>query len=413
MLGVGCSPKKGNISSDDWGMVYTDEPNTSVAFLRNTTSRVWITPLSSTKALVYERGNSLLNKLKRPFGVKLFTITKLDTFEKKFFIEAKPTLDIKIDDRLLKPRKGITIFYDREIKKVVAGNYNLKLVIFYKTNLSIKNDNEWRNFKSLGRNCFRSIYKVFSIRQKKYCVLKIQAEYITDKTRKEVEEVLKNEIKLMLNIRHPNIITLLSFNAETKPSWLLFELALGGNLCTRVMRSESGFSENYARYIFKQVLNALEYLSSHDIVHRGIKPKNILFMSSKKWSFVKISNFENSFFINGNSKILPVFGDLVHLSPEARKTDLRKLSEKVLKRIDSWSVGICLYFALTLVHPFHTLENFGTTTNGETKRNICLSLKKNLSNDVNHFINKCLAFNPNLRYSIEQLNKHDWIKKPL
>lgn len=89
------------------------------------------------------------------------------------------------------------------------------------------------------------------------------------------EHYIVDEIRIMKQLQHPHIISLISDKDTTRHMYLVMELVNGGDLfdaITRVTR----FSEAQSRVMVKHLAAAMAYLHSMGIVHRDIKPENLL-----------------------------------------------------------------------------------------------------------------------------------------
>lgn len=89
------------------------------------------------------------------------------------------------------------------------------------------------------------------------------------------EHYIDAEIRIMKQLDHPHIISLISDRDTPRHMYLVMELVNGGDLfdaITRVTR----FSENQARVMIKHLASAMAYLHNMGIVHRDIKPENLL-----------------------------------------------------------------------------------------------------------------------------------------
>jgi carbon catabolite-derepressing protein kinase len=99
---------------------------------------------------------------------------------------------------------------------------------------------------------------------------------------------------MVKNLNHPNIIKLINFavnaavspNSDVPEAYMVMELAEGGELYSWL--KDGPFSEKICRFYFKQMLKAIHYSHSNNIVHLDLKPENILL--DNNWN-IKIADY--------------------------------------------------------------------------------------------------------------------------
>ena len=101
---------------------------------------------------------------------------------------------------------------------------------------------------------------------------------------------LRREFEVLKGIDHPNIIRLEKAIYATDHIYIFQELVSGGDLLSYLER-KGGLDEPEAAVIVFQLLKALEYLHSHGVVHRDVKPENILLTSWRKGARIVLTDF--------------------------------------------------------------------------------------------------------------------------
>ncbi len=109
-------------------------------------------------------------------------------------------------------------------------------------------------------------------------------------------ERFKQEIVILQQLDHPNVLKLYEYFDDKKNVYLVTELCTGGELFDKII-AEEYFSEKVAAKIIKQIQQSLNYCHSQGIAHRDLKPENFLFETGDPESDLKIIDF-------GLSKIL-------------------------------------------------------------------------------------------------------------
>jgi len=99
--------------------------------------------------------------------------------------------------------------------------------------------------------------------------------------------LMGNEVQKLKKLpQHKNIIQLVDYNWEGKLIQksgvqkdvlsVVLELATGGDLFNYIFAKNQGFSEPIARYYFKQLIEAMEFMHTNNVVHRDLKLENLL-----------------------------------------------------------------------------------------------------------------------------------------
>lgn len=169
--------------------------------------------------------------------------------------------------------------------------------------------------------------------------------------------LVRTEVAILKKMSHPHVVQLYEAldDPENDKLFLVFEYCAGGPLChIEPGRQGERLAEDKARLYFRQILSGLEYMHANGIMHRDIKPDNIL-MSNEL--VCKISDF-------GVSKMIWESGsDLVHQSvgtPAFMSPELCHIGavESHGYSDDVWALGITLYALLMGRLPFYRDDLF-------------------------------------------------------
>jgi calcium/calmodulin-dependent protein kinase I len=165
------------------------------------------------------------------------------------------------------------------------------------------------------------------------------------KLTQEDETALKDEIAVLKELKHPNIIQLYDVYEERDFYYLVTEQMAGGELFDRIVQ-KSYYNEKEARDVCKILFEAMAYCHSHKVAHRDLKPENLLLLSSDNDSNIKIADF-------GFAKKCP--------KPQCLKTQCGTpgyVAPEILEGIpydtqaDMWSLGVIVYILLGGYPPF-------------------------------------------------------------
>ena len=164
-------------------------------------------------------------------------------------------------------------------------------------------------------------------------------------------KLFKSEIDLLRAADHPNIIKLFAVFEDKVYLYLLMEECCGGSLFERLEKKnmkKNTFSEAKAAKIFKQILEALNYLHSHGVCHRDLKPENIMFSTMEENSHIKLIGFLLCKIFKGEDNIMKnTVGTLFYMAPEVIKGEYNE-------KCDIWALGVILYIILCGKPPFYS-----------------------------------------------------------
>ena len=218
----------------------------------------------------------------------------------------------------------------------------------------------------------------------------------------EEEKMLFNEINILKQLDHPNIIKMYEFFQDEKRYYIITELCKGGELFDEII-ARGKFSEKDAAVLMKQLLGCVNYCHKNKIVHRDLKPENILLESNKDFDAIKIIDFGTSLTYTPGKFLDEKLGTPYYIAPEV-------LNKKYNEKCDIWSSGVILYIALSGMPPF----------NGATDQEIMKKVKigkfsfsdacwSSISDKAKDLISKLLTYEMDKRITAEEALQHPWI----
>ena len=250
--------------------------------------------------------------------------------------------------------------------------------------------------------------RVFLVRHKKMNLLR--AMKMISVNSKNEEEQTDEEIDLLKQLDHPNIVKLFEYFSDKDKYYLITEYCKGGDLFDLIKKKRK-FSEMSAAYIMYQIFRALFYChSTHHLMHRDIKPENIVVFKENNTGEdlygVKLIDFGIAKIFNklDKNKEQKIKGSLNYMAPEVIK---RNYDEKC----DIWSCGVILYILVIGTYPF----------NGNDKNEILYNIEhgnytfpesfiQNSSPQIRDLIQQCLKVNPSSRISAKQALEHPFFE---
>jgi len=250
----------------------------------------------------------------------------------------------------------------------------------------IRGDNffdEYELKEKLGEGAYGSVYKVYQKTTNYIRAVK------AIKKKSVYKDEFMNEIEVLKTVDHPNIIKLFDCYYDSIFYYMVEEYCNGGDLFDYI-KKEKCFNERKASIIFKQLLSAINYLHKKNIVHRDIKPDNIVFIKTDNNNiFIKIIDFGTSTAFKGKN-LSQEFGTIYYIAPEVF---MNNYNEKA----DIWSCGIILY-TIIKAKILHSKLNFPVKD------------FKNISHEAIEFIKSLLTYNPEKRPSAEEALQNVWLK---
>ncbi|XP_048018273.1 myosin light chain kinase 3 isoform X3 [Megalobrama amblycephala] len=235
--------------------------------------------------------------------------------------------------------------------------------------------------------------------------LTLAAKIIKARSQKE-KDVVKNEIQVMNQLDHANLIQLYAAYEARNDIILVLEYVDGGELFDRIIDENYKLTELDTVMFIRQICEGLRYMHKMYILHLDLKPENILCVS-RVTNKIKIIDFGLARKYQPREKLRVNFGTPEFLSPEVVNYDF------VSFNTDMWSLGVITYMLLSGLSPF-----LGDDEN-ETLNNI-LSCQWNfeedefseVSNEAKDFISKLLVVDKSWRIGATEALRHPWLSDP-
>jgi serine/threonine protein kinase len=240
-----------------------------------------------------------------------------------------------------------------------------------------------------------------------------------------LDKKIDNEMKIMENLRHPNIVEFVEYYDHGDHLYIIMEFVRHGDL-QGFLHQGGSMKESLVRSMAQQTLSALNYLHRSQITHRDIKPDNILIANLDPFT-VKLSDFGLSKVVKHDETFLKTFcGTLLYCAPEVFP-DYGNGNNKGIKRrrgakqyhsysssVDIWSFGGVLWYALCGEPPFKGIAD----TTGEAMYNNIMATpldasplrRLGVSEACIDLLTRMLQTDPAMRPTDRDCLNHPWLK---
>lgn len=247
-------------------------------------------------------------------------------------------------------------------------------------------NNRYRILKKLGEGNMGNVYLTEDLLyDKRLVALKtIRPEKVSP----DIIDVFKREFEIMTRLRHPNLAQVYEFGFDQTGScfFLTMEYIEGQNLAE--WRDEHPYtSDEEILELFVNLLRVMEFIHSRGVLHRDIKPKNVMVGQSVKLMDFGLADLDK----NDDVKVK---GTLRFFAPEI-------LNGQVDERVDIFALGVTFYMVLTnQVFYKETLSSIYIILQGNDnfQRAQFLTLKNIKNENLRSILKKMTAFEPSKRY---------------
>ena len=265
---------------------------------------------------------------------------------------------------------------------------------------------KYRIIESIGKGGMGIVYRAEDTKLERVVALKfLPAELIEDL---EARERFVREAKAAAALSHPHICTIYEINEEEKAPFIAMEYIAGESIKQKIQKG--ALNQTEALDIAVQVAEGLEEAQKNGIVHRDIKPGNIMVTEKGQ---AKVMDFGLAK-VSGASLITKEarpMGTVAYMSPEQAQ------GLSVDHRTDIWSLGVVLYEMLTGELPFkgEREASFLYSVVHEEPRPL-KGLKPPVPQELQQIINRALKKKPETRYQsaavmLEDLRKYLDVQK--
>lgn len=240
---------------------------------------------------------------------------------------------------------------------------------------------------SVGSGGMADVYKAKDERLNRFVAIKVlKAEYSSDKS---FVSKFRGEAQSVAGLSHPNIVNVYDVGDDGGLHYIVMELVEGITL-KRFIERKGKLDVKEAIGISIQIAQGMEAAHDNHIIHRDIKPQNIIISRDGK---VKVTDFGIAKASNSNTITSNAMGSVHYLSPEQARGGYSD------EKSDIYSLGVTLYEMLSGKVPFagdNTVSVAMLHIQGEAMP--LRELEENIPVSVDKIVQKCMQKRPERRY---------------
>ncbi|MCG2589569.1 serine/threonine-protein kinase [Rhodohalobacter sulfatireducens] len=242
--------------------------------------------------------------------------------------------------------------------------------------------------EEVGRGGMGIVYKADDVHLNRTVALKFLSTHLTKG--RDDKQLLIREARAAAALNHPNICTVYSIEKHEDQYFIAMEYIEGETLETK-LENQTLTIQSALRYGI-QIAEALTEAHDKDVIHRDIKPGNIMVDSKNR---IKVTDFGLAEIKNGSAigESGPVVGTAAYMSPE------QIYGNKVDHRTDLFSFGIILFEMLTGKRPFQAEYDAALTYSILNENPPSLfDLLRDIPQELSQLVSRLLEKNPDARY---------------
>lgn len=256
---------------------------------------------------------------------------------------------------------------------------------------------------TLGQGSYGRVYQAINMEDGSIIAIKeIDIERLSKKVR-NVTHVVQTEIELLSKLSHKNIIKYLGAFGQKKKLNILLEYCAPGSLA-KLINDFNSFNETLIRRYTIQILEGIEYLHTHNVIHRDIKCANILVNEN---GTCKLSDFGGSKIIKDEYDIL---SNSLEGTPNWMAPEVVKYAETT-RFSDIWSIGCTVIEMLQGKPPWSECISAVEVLQSIYNAVAPPKIPAHASPELKDFIGKCLQIEPKKRWNVYQLLKHPFLMR--
>lgn len=268
---------------------------------------------------------------------------------------------------------------------------------------------EYNTKDLIGHGAFAIVFKGRHQKNHDYVVaIKCMPKQKINKT----QPLIGKEIKILqelTKLQHKNVVALYECVDSPKNLYIVIEYCNGGGL-SEYLNAKGSLSEDTIRLFLRQIAEAMKVLNQKEVVHRDLKPQNILLCHSGKPNpapseiILKIADFGFARFLTDGVMAATLCGSPMYMAPEVI------MSLKYDAKADLWSIGTIVYQCLTGKAPFMAPNPQQLKHYYEKNANLAPSIPNGTSQELADLLLRLMKRDAKDRMDFDELFNHPFLK---
>jgi len=250
--------------------------------------------------------------------------------------------------------------------------------------------------EKIGDGAFSIVYKASKGGTGEFFAIKvIEKSVLAEKADKQR---MQRELDSCAYLKHENVVSLHDFFSDDSRFFLVLDYCAGGDLYTFI-RNTQNIRESQAAFIFQQIVSAMSYCHAMGVVHRDLKPQNVLITNYPQ---IKVTDFGLCGFVIEESKMRTFCGSPFYAAPECLKQ-----VQYDGPMSDCWSLGVILFELVSGKHPWN-VSNTGMML--KQIYSASYSIPSDITPACEDLIRSLLKVRPTDRLTCDEILAHPWLK---
>ncbi|XP_072434449.1 mitogen-activated protein kinase kinase kinase 19 [Chiloscyllium punctatum] len=266
----------------------------------------------------------------------------------------------------------------------------------------------WTKGNVLGKGAYGTVYCGLTSQGKLIAVKQVSLDATSQIAAEKEYQKLEEEIELLKNLKHVNIVSFLGTNLEANVVSIFMEFVPGGSIAGVISRFGPLPEPVFCTYT-KQILKGVDYLHDNRVIHRDIKGNNVMLMPNGVIKLIDFGCAKRMTCVNMNDThsemLLSMHGTPYWMAPEViNETGHGRKS-------DIWSIGCTVFEMASGKPPLAHMDKMAAMFYIGAHRGLMPNLPEEFSENARDFVQICLTSDQHERPSAKHLLQHPFITK--